>query len=114
MSILTARNYWVVTALLLIFSMRSLAQQWSSSAGDVTSIYSHNGIVIIDTAITDGPCGDGHGFWWPISDEDSSIMLSLSLTSQTTNKRIKVIYNATTPECSHNRAKITHLLLMKS
>jgi hypothetical protein len=84
---------------------------WSSTRGAVLNIYSHNGTVIIDTEITDGPCGNGKGFWWPITDDDSQVMLSLVLTALSSERQISVVYNPTTPECFANRAKITHLLL---
>jgi hypothetical protein len=86
--------------------------EWSSTAGTVRNIYSNNGTVLIDTNITDGPCGEGKGFWWPITDNDSDVMLSLVLSALSTEKRIKVVYTSSNPECFTNRAKITHLLLL--
>ena len=98
-------------SLLLIITCNTYAG-WSNSYGTVTDIWSHNGSVIIDTELTDDPCGEGKkGFWWPISDSDSQIMLSLSLTAQTAGKKISVVYDPGAPECLYGRAKITHLRL---
>lgn len=100
--------------LLLVLMPLCAFGEWSSTAGIVRNIYSHNGYVLIDTGITDGPCVNKGGFWWPISDDDSQIMLSLVIAGQSSGKLIKVVYNSTNPECMYDRAKITHLFLKGS
>ena len=101
-------KYLVVLVLLIPVCVLG---EWSSTAGVVRNIYSHNGYVLIDTGITDGPCNNKGGFWWPITDDDSPIMLSLVLAGQSSEKVIKVVYSSANPECMFDRAKITHLYL---
>ncbi len=84
---------------------------WSKTKGPVGGITSHNGTVLIDTEITDGPCGHKGGFYWKITDSDHQTMLSLALTSQTTGKKISVVFNTDTPSCLYSRAEITHMSL---
>ncbi len=100
--------------LLIVFALLpSLAFAGWSTTGKVTDIYSHNGTVLLTTEITDGPCPNRGAFWWPITDDDSDIMLSLVLVSFTTGKEINVVYNSDVPNCiSGSFAEITHLRLI--
>ena len=112
----TTETSWKLLAklvgLIVLLAPMNLLGGWSSTAGTVRNIYSHSGTVLIDTEISDGPCGEGKGFWWPITDDDSQVMTTLVLTAMTTGKRIKVVYSPENPQCLYNRAKITHLLLL--
>lgn len=86
---------------------------WSTTSGTITDIYSHDGSILLTTNIADGPCNAGY-FWWPITDPDSQIMLSLALTSFSTGKKVMVVYDPETPECVFGFSKITHLRLINS
>lgn len=101
--------------LLIVFVLiPSAAYSWSKTHGKVIDIYSHNGSVLLTTEITDGPCSNKGAFWWPITDDDSDIMLSLALVSFSTGKKISVAYNADDPDCvaGNTFAKMTHLRLI--
>jgi type 1 fimbria pilin len=98
-------------ALLLLVPSFAFAG-WSTTSGKVTDIYSHDGIVLLTTEITDGPCDVHGGFWWPITDDDSQIMLSLALTSFSIGKKITVVFDSSTPNCTAARAQITHLRIL--
>lgn len=103
----------LVLSVFSVFSLPVLAG-WTSTYGIVTDVYSHNGTVLIGTEITDGPCASKGGFWWPITDDDSDIMLSLVLSAQASGKKIRVVYSDADAECMYGRAKITHIHLTNS
>ena len=99
-------------ALIFILLIPSFAfAGWTSTSGKVTKIYSHDGLLLIDTDITDGACDIHGGFYWSTSDPDSQIMLSLALTSFSMGKKVVVVSDMTTPRCVTDRALMTHLAL---
>lgn len=99
---------------LLGFLSASSYAGWTTSSGEVTSVYSHDGANVIRTAITDNVCTAG-GFWWPAdSTEDSKNMFAIALAALMSDKKIKVVYDENAPECQHGgSAKITHMVINK-
>ena len=84
---------------------------WSSSTGEVTRVYSHNGNHVIRTTLTDPICAPGN-YWWPANDPDAKDMFSLAITALTTGKKIGVAYDPADPDCRHgNSAKISYMYI---
>lgn len=105
-------NRIIITVLLIIISGDVLAG-WSTSTGEVTRVYSHNGAHVIRTTLTDDICSAGN-FWWPADDSDAPDMFALALAALTANKKVQVVYSPTTPDCRHGEsAKISHIVIIK-
>jgi hypothetical protein len=101
-----------ILAMSLLYSTNSFAG-WSTSAGEVTKVYSHDGAHVIRTAITDDVCNAG-SFWWPADDSDANDMFSLALAALMSGKNIQVVYDESDLNCNHgNSAKITHMAVIK-
>ncbi|GLX85919.1 hypothetical protein tloyanaT_21710 [Thalassotalea loyana] len=98
--------------LLSLVSLEALAS-WTATRGGVVEVTSHNGYVLIDTAITDGPCDKKGGFYWKSSFVDSDDLLSLSLSSMATGYTVAVVFDKDLPNCKYGRAEITHMSLKK-
>ena len=97
---------------LILFTGISHAD-WSTSSGEVTSVYSHDGAHVIRTTLTDGSCEAGN-YWWPADDPDAKDMFSLALAALMSGKNIAVVYSDANPDCAHgNSAKITHMRIIK-
>ena len=101
-----------IVVLLTLFPLITYAA-WTTTSGVIDIVYSHNGIIVIDTALPDNPCGKAGRFWWPTLGGDSAAMLSLSLAAHSTGRPIKVNYDSGNAECSYSGAKITHLAILK-
>ena len=101
--------------LLLMMIIPSFALAgWSTTGGEVTSVYSHNGAHVIRTTLTDNVCAPG-AFWWPTGDDsDAKDMFSLALTALVSGKTIRVVYDPNNLDCQHgSSAKITHMVIHK-
>ena len=100
--------------LLTLISLTSYAG-WSTSSGEVTKVYSHNGAHIIQTTLTDNICNAGM-FWWPADSSDAKDMFSLALSAFMAGKKIQVVYDPNNPECVAGyggSTKITHMVITK-
>ncbi len=98
----------ILITVLLLCSANALAG-WSTSAGKVTRVYSHNGAHVIRTTIIDAVCSPG-SFWWPADDADAKDMFALALSAFMAGKNITVVYDSGNLNCQHgNSAKITHM-----
>ena len=102
------------TTLLLLLVSASVSAQWSGT-GDVTSIYSHNERIIVNSTITGNICGTSGKFWWKTSDTDSKDMLALAMTAMTAGHSIRVVYdeNAGTTNCLYGGDQMTHIHVIK-
>jgi len=106
-----------ILSLATLLSITSIASAgWSSSDGEVTAVYSHDGDHVIRTTITDTVCNAGN-FWWPAEGDnanDAKDMFSLALTALASGKKIRVVYSPGDLVCNHgNSAKITHMVIYK-
>ncbi len=100
------------TIIALLLSTSSYAG-WSTSSGEVTRVYSHNGAHVIRTSLTDNACTAGH-FWWPTDDTDAKDMFSLALSALMSGKKIQVLFDPNSLDCRHGgSAKITHMGIIK-
>jgi len=103
---------FIILAVSLLYSTSSFAG-WSTSTGEVTRVYSHNGAHVIRTTITDKVCTAG-SFWWSADDSDAKDMFSLAMAALMSGKKIQVVYADNDLDCRHgNSAKITHMALIK-
>jgi len=104
-------------SLIALVSISSVVSAgWTTSDGEVTQVYSHNGDHVIRTTITDSVCSAGK-FWWPAEGDnasDAKDMFSLALTALASGKKIRVAYNSDDLACKHgNSSKITHMVIYK-
>lgn len=88
-----------------IFSSQSFA--WTE-CGEVTEVYSHNGLHIINTTISSS--ARTKQFYWPTSDPDAQDMFTLALTAFISGKKISVHYSSVNCNAGiGNATLITHL-----
>ena len=102
-----------IIGLLLAGMSTSATAGWSTSSGEVTKVYSHNGAHVIRTTLTDNVCTPG-AFWWPADDSDAKDMFALALAALTSGKNIQVVYSDNDLDCRHgDSTKITHMVIIK-
>lgn len=103
----------LVLALILCIapSISSGADTWTN-LGTITAIYSHNGSHIVETTITDGPCGSAGKFWWPTLDTDAKDMFAMALSAFVAGKRIRVVHDPATLNCSNGANLATYMGMM--
>ncbi|EAQ65508.1 hypothetical protein MED121_22592 [Marinomonas sp. MED121] len=93
----------------LFFSSQSLA--WTGT-GEITEVYSHDGLHIINTTINGTPCS--RQFYWPTSDPDAKDMFTLALAAFMGGKTISVHYSSLSCNAGiGNAVLITHLKIIK-
>lgn len=68
-----------------------------------------NGIYVLDTAITNNPCGWVGRFWWSQSDPDAKDLYAMALTAFSAGKRVALVYDEVNPNCSINGALATYM-----
>jgi len=102
-----------IISLLLAGVSTSAMAGWSTSSGEVTRVYSHNGAHVIRTTLTDDVCTPG-AFWWPADDSDAKDMFALALAALTAGKKVQVVYADNNLDCQHGGStKITHMVIIK-
>jgi hypothetical protein len=84
---------------------------WTAGSGNVSAVYSHNGVHFIQTSIADAPCGTAGMFWWPTSDPDAKDMFALALSAYLAGKRLRVVHDLAAPSCSSGANLATHVLI---
>jgi len=101
--------------LLLLVIFPSICFAGWTEQGEISSIYSHNGFIIIDSSVSSNLCGTNGKFWWPTSDDDSQELLSLALTAFTAGFKVQVVVNDTpaSTDCLYGGNKMTHLKIFK-
>lgn len=97
----------------MLFITGSVRAQWTATTGTVNQVVSAQGFLFVLTDIADSPCGTTGKFWWPKTSIDSGDMYALSLTAFSLNKKIRVVYDETAPNCLFGGAEITHMSMIK-
>lgn len=94
-----------------VYTSSLASSNWSATLGSVTQVYSHDSVYFVNSTISDGPCGSPGKFWWPISDPDAKDMYAMALAAFIAGKKIRVVYNYASPNCSSGGALITHMVI---
>jgi hypothetical protein len=79
----------------------------------VNNVYSHNGVVIIDSAIPDAPCGVAGRFWWSESYADAKYMFTLATTALVAGKQISVVHDPASASCLFGGQLATHMQMAR-
>jgi len=76
-------------------------------------VYSHNGIHIVQTTITDDTCNGKGEFWWPADDPDAKDMLAIALSAFMSGKNVQFVHDPDNPDCKFDvYNKATHIVIM--
>jgi len=99
-----------VFALLPLCYSQTASSAWTPT-GYVNNVWSHDGYHLIDTTITDNPCGMAGRFWWHANDADAKDMFALAVTAVASNKQISVGYGSTS--CNLDGQLATHMRIAR-